>query len=332
VVNDGWCQHLEHLISQACAVGAKSATRRRLSDRVVRHLQSRNIPYSQSYDRAAMAMASSAPEARRAYLLHQEAASQTWFHFLQNLCECQTRNTESSYLNQACLVIVRRLRKYYSYRLQDLKQQDQIKRQQTVTPVNQAGEILNLEDILIAPPNEPDLLNEICQWIQADQSGSLRQTYLGDNPKINAQAVLLRRICQDQPGRGMAVEFGLTPGNLTSFFQQRCLPLLRQFMEDQGYVNSVPPIPTKSESPNFYQELGEWLATDPTGKLRSIHLPKHPHITAQRVLLYQHNSQKSLKEAILALCQEHNLKPARLKAFYYRQCKPLLAEFGNHPG
>lgn len=332
-MNDSWCQQLEALMKQTCAAPPKSEARRRLSDRLIRHLQSRNIPYSQSYDRASQSERSASPQRQRAYLLHQEAVSQTWLHFLKNLCECQTQNTQSSYVSQACIVVKCRLRKYYHCRLLDLKIEDWQRSKQAVNLLDEDGDVRSLEEILVAPAADtPDLLDELRQWLQADESGILRQTYLGDRTNVNAQVVLLRRLCDDLPGKAIAEEFGVTQGNLTSFFKNRCLPLLHKFLEEQGYIDPAPSLAMKPENPTIQMDLGRWLETDPTGKLRNTHLKNCPDITAQLVLLREFKSQDKLKLVIEAIAQENNLEIARLQAFYYRKCKPLLVEFGNSQG
>lgn len=331
-MNDSWCQQLEALMEQTCAAPPESEARRRLSDRLIRHLQSDNIPYSQSYDRASRSERSASPQQRRAYLLHQEAVSQTWLHFFKNLCECQTQNTQSSYVSQACVVVKYRLRKYYYYRLRDLQVKEWGQRQQQLTALAGDEEIRALEEILAAPADAPDLVDELHQWIQADESGILRQTHLRDKPHINAQKVLLRRLCSDIPWAAIVEEFGVPQGTLAPFFQNRCLPLLRKFLEEQGYIDPTPPIPMKPENPNIQIDLGYWLETDPTGKLRNTHLKNRPDITAQLVLLREFKSQDKLKEVMEAIAKENGLKIERLQAFYYRKCKPLVAEFGKHQG
>ncbi|MEB3356130.1 MAG: hypothetical protein VKK04_05340 [Synechococcales bacterium] len=331
-MNESWCQQLEALMQQTCAVLPKSEARRRLSDRLIRHLQSDNIPYSQSYDRDARSESSASPQQRRAYLLHQEAVSQTWLHFLLNLCECQTQNTQHSYVSQACIVVKYRLRKYYHCRLLDLKVVDWERRKQEFKELDEDGNARSLEEFLIAPADKPDWLDELCQWLQADESGILRQTHLRNKPQINAQVVLLRRLCANLPWAAIAEEFEVPQGTLAPFFQNRCLLLVRKFLEEQGYIDPAPPLPMMPENPNMQMDLDCWLETDPTKQLRNTHLQNRPDITAQLVLLRQFKSQDKLKDVIEAIATENNLRPERLKAFYYRKCKPLLAEFGKRQG
>ena len=137
---------------------------------------------------------------------------------------------------------------------------------------------------------------------------------------------------EKRPWAAIAEEFGVPQGTLAPFFQDRCLPLLRKFLEEQGYIDPAPLMPMKPENPNIQMDIGEWLETDPTGILRNTHLKNRSDITAQLVLLQEYKSQDKLKDVIEAIAQEKNLKPARLKSFYYRECKPLLAEFGKSQG
>lgn len=321
-MNDSWCQQLEDLMQRACAAPPKSEARRRLSDRVIRHLQSQNIPYSQSYDRNSQV-------GGREKLLHQEAASLTWKHFFLNLCECQTQNTQSSYVSSSCEHVKGRLFTYYKGRLKDLRSEDNVERKLRFNPVSEDGEIRDPLDVIPSPLEEPDYLNELCRWIQSDESGILRQTHLRDKPHISAQELLLRRLCKDLPWAEIAKELGVATGTLAPFFQNRCLPPLRHFIEEQGYIDPAPLVLIKPENPNLQMDLGEWLETDPTGILQKTHLKNRPDITAQLVLLREFKSQEKLKDVMKSIAQENDLRPERLKAFYYRNCKPLLVEFGK---
>lgn len=328
-MNDDWCQKLQDLMQQACAAPPKSAARRKLSDQLIRHLQSKNIPYSPSYDRIAQAGTSGS---RKQQLFHQEAANKTWLHFLLNLCECQTKNTQSPYVDNTCEHVKGRLCTYYNKRLDDLEEQDRKERNRQFTMPAGDEDDRSLEDILAAPADTPDLIQELRQWLQADASGVLRQTHLRDKPAINVQVVLLRRFCDDLPWADITAEFGVPQGTVYQFFRDRCLPLLQLFLAEQGYIDTTPPLAMNPENPNLPMDLAQWLETDPTGVLQSTQLKKCADITAQLVLLREFQSQDKLKDVIAAIAIEHDVKPERLKAFYYRHCKPLLIEFGQRHG
>lgn len=315
-MDEQWYEELEQLIKQACAAPAKSEIRSQLTDRIIRKLQRQGILPAPTW-------------AKRE--LYHEAWSKTWLNFSLNLCECNTLGTKTSYCSQTVQVIVWRLRKYCYYRIRDLKVQDWKERQQAGQRRDGDGNLLEIEEWLAAPSDDPHILDELVEWIQADASEILRRTHVRNQPQVHAQIVLLRRLFDKVSWEVLSNELNTPLGTLTRFLEDRCLPLLETFAIEKGYREPMPEILVPLESLNS-QVLADWLNNDPTGILRNTHLKNRPDVTAQLVLLRKFNSQDTLKEALQALAQEYGIEFSRLSSFYYRDCKPLIKQFGNNGG
>lgn len=84
-----------------------------------------------------------------------------------------------------------------------------------------------------------EMLDRVVEWVQTDPTGILRQTHLEGHPEINAQVVIqLRLPLPEMPWKEMATQFGKPIPTLNTFYSRRCLPLLRQFGESEGFLCS----------------------------------------------------------------------------------------------
>ena len=72
----------------------------------------------------------------------------------------------------------------------------------------------------------------------------------------------------------------------------------------------------------------EWVETDPTGDLKSLHIKKHPHVTAQLLILRRLPPETSWG----TLSKTLGIKIPTLSTFYQRHCVPRLREFGKVQG
>ena len=75
--------------------------------------------------------------------------------------------------------------------------------------------------------------------MKADPDQVLRNTYFQERPEINAQVVILKRLPPDVSWKEIAKEFNLNDAeskNLPKWYHRSCLPLLRRFGTNQGYL------------------------------------------------------------------------------------------------
>ncbi|HIK31231.1 MAG TPA: sigma-70 family RNA polymerase sigma factor [Oscillatoriales cyanobacterium M59_W2019_021] len=164
---------------------------------------------------------------------YQDALQQTWVYFCQNLCE----GTTGACYDPDRASVVTWLNNYLKRRLQDGYIEVQKQKAQTFSKIN-LGDDESFDPInnLAANPDIPPLLEEVRKWVVADPTQQLRRTYISDRPDLNCQVLILRRLPPETPWKTLAEEFGVSIGTLSSFYQRQCLPRLREFGKEQGYL------------------------------------------------------------------------------------------------
>lgn len=207
-------EYLQQLVAEACSYPAGGLKRQKKLNQIVRvvtnsgKLWQENTPY------------------------YHDALSQTWYYFCKNPEKYDPKIAGlTTWLNR-----------YLRWRLQDLRQ-DQADWENLTRPIVQRDRddirTILIEDIEPAPPDIPPLLEEISDWAKTDFDGKLRNTIFRKRPEINAQVLILRRLPPDTPWDNIAARFKLNPAeakDLPKFYSRRCLPLLRNFCLQQGYI------------------------------------------------------------------------------------------------
>ena len=111
------------------------------------------------------------------------------------------------------------------------------KTQQTASVrVDESNKIIDPVDNLTAKPDIPPLIEEIEAWVSKDPEHKLRQIHLDNHPQITCQLLILKRLPPETPWKTLAEQYGISPGTLSSFYQRKCKPLLREFSKFQGYI------------------------------------------------------------------------------------------------
>jgi len=87
-----------------------------------------------------------------------------------------------------------------------------------------------------APDDTPPILDDIRHWVKTDPDGQLRRIHIRNHPEITAQVIILRRLPPETSWKDLSTEFGISLSTLSNFYQTRCIPLLRNFGESQGYL------------------------------------------------------------------------------------------------
>jgi hypothetical protein len=163
---------------------------------------------------------------------YADALQQTWLYFCQNICEGTTgerydpnRGSITTWLNR-----------YLRWRLQDLYVQERLQQQQALSCWSQGQYTWHLVDSLAASPDIPPILQETKHWALQDASGELRRIHVRHRPDVTAQIMILKRLPPEVQWDALALEFGLSISTLSSFYQRQCIPVLRKFGQNQGYL------------------------------------------------------------------------------------------------
>ncbi|MFK0735309.1 MAG: sigma-70 family RNA polymerase sigma factor [Gloeotrichia echinulata GP01] len=211
-------EHLRRLVTQACQNPPGSPQRQKLLTQIIRLIAHRLWRESTPY--------------------YQDALQQTWLYFCRNICEGTTGQIYDSNYG----TVITWLNAYLKRRLQDFYL-NQRREQAIKVPlrIHQSGsgetsEVLDPLDTLPATTETPSILENVSLWAQTDPEGELRGTYIKGRPEVNCQVLIIRRLPPEVSWKELSEEFGLSIGTLSSFYQRQCLPRLRKFAEEQGYL------------------------------------------------------------------------------------------------
>ena len=208
---------LKDLVAQACSCAAKSAKRQMVLQQLHYLVTNSNRLW----------------RASEAY--YTDALQDMWEYCLQHLEDYDPdRAGVITWLD----VNLRRFLQRYRDR-----HQRNLKRHQSSVQT-QDGETLNPIDRVPARPDVSpalEMFNRTLDWLHADPEGVLQKTCFRKRADINAQVLIAKRFPDKIPWKAIATEFNLSPAEATDlpkFYNRRCLPLLRAFGKDQGYLDS----------------------------------------------------------------------------------------------
>ncbi len=208
-------ERLRQLVIEACQHSAGSPQRQRCLTQVIR-LASPHLWREATPDYA-------------------DALQQTWVYFCQNICD---RGSGERYDPDRGSVITW-LNTYLKRRLQDFYIARQ--RQQALQAPSQGGmdetrNRLDLIEQIAAAPDIPPILEQVQLWVEQDPTGELCQTHIQGRPDLTCQVLILRRLPPETSWKDLAAEWGVPIPTLSSFYQRQCVPRLRKFGEQEGYV------------------------------------------------------------------------------------------------
>jgi hypothetical protein len=205
-------QQLEQLIAETCQHPHKSIARQRGLTLLIRLINQSQKLWKDSSP------------------YYEDALQLTWLYFCRNLCEALT--AKSAYDADRGNVITW-LNAYLKYRLQDMKTEIIEKTKKSVSEDSGLEEISYRTNHIIAPENSSDLLEQVRQWVKTDKTKALRRTYIRDRADVNAQVLILKRLPPETNWQILAQEFSLPISTLSSFYQRKCIPLLKELYEQQ---------------------------------------------------------------------------------------------------
>jgi DNA-directed RNA polymerase specialized sigma24 family protein len=161
---------------------------------------------------------------------YQDALQQTWVWFYQN---------HHNY-DPAQASVMTWFNCTLKYRIKDVLRA--AKTYQEHVLISDQLEILDNTNNLLAPQSDDplQLLEETLAWLHQERD-RLKQMTIRNHPNIDAYTLILRRLPTDQQATwdALAAEFGVAIPTLSSFYQRKCLPLLREFGRRQGWIDEA---------------------------------------------------------------------------------------------
>jgi hypothetical protein len=145
---------------------------------------------------------------------YEDALQLTWIHLCRNLCHQYDPEKGS---------LITWLNGYLKWRILDIQQP------KPTVPIEDAQDFP-------AQPDIPPLLEDIKNWVETDPDGQLRRIHIRNHPEITAQMLILRRLPPETSWQDLSTEFGISLSTLSNFYQNKCLPLLRNFGKSEGYL------------------------------------------------------------------------------------------------
>ena len=164
---------------------------------------------------------------------YSDAVQQTWEYCCQHLEEYDP--TRAGVITWVDHYLKKRLRYFRDRKIREMSR--------TLPPLYHPdeGEVHPLDRVASRPDIQAvfEIWKSTLAWVEADPEGKLHQTCFRNYPEINAQTLFLKRFPHEKPWKEIAQEFNLTSAeaqDLPKFYNRKCLPLLRQFGEAQGYI------------------------------------------------------------------------------------------------
>jgi hypothetical protein len=93
-----------------------------------------------------------------------------------------------------------------------------------------------LRDVPAREMGSLDLLDQITEWIRSDREGVLQRLHVRDRPDITCQKLLLLRLPPETLWREIATQFDAEISTLSGFYQDKCLPKLREYGQQEGIL------------------------------------------------------------------------------------------------
>ncbi|MDY6940619.1 MAG: sigma-70 family RNA polymerase sigma factor [Cyanobacteriota bacterium] len=156
---------------------------------------------------------------------YEEALQQTWLYLCRNLCEATT--TQEPY-NPDRSSVITWLDNYLKWRLRELSGKYGKPQPSSIDDPNMREPV--------AKPEPPPILEDVEEWVKLDADGDLRGTHVKGHPNANCQILILRRLPPRTPWKEISAELNLPIATLSCFYQRKCMPRLRKFGEERGYL------------------------------------------------------------------------------------------------
>jgi hypothetical protein len=208
-------QRLNQLVEQACAHPPGHPQRQRALTQILREVLPKlwrdNSPH------------------------YADALQRTLLFFAENICEAKSGKRYDA--EQASIVTW--LNFYLKKRILDGNIASQARRKREQSTWGDSEEEVDLVQQLPAPPDAQaalTMLDRVRTWAETDATGELRSLHIQGKPHITAQLLILRRLPPETEFKTLAAELGAGIPSLSAFYQRQCLPRLRNFGKQEGYL------------------------------------------------------------------------------------------------
>ena len=204
--NDNFDTEIAKLVQLACSHAPKSIQRQQCLTRLICLMKASGKIWKESTP------------------YYEDALQQSWIYFCQNLCEATT--ARQAY-NPEIATVFTWFNIYIKHRLKDFYITEQNANNNSGSP-DQIDNIPAEDDIEAAEAY--NLAEMTKHWVEKDPIGELRNTHIRGRKDVNAQAIILRRFFPPTKSwQEISDEFDMPISTLSSFFQNKCLPILRNF-------------------------------------------------------------------------------------------------------
>jgi hypothetical protein len=155
-----------------------------------------------------------------------DALQQTWVYFVTHVCTTydESRGSLITWLNS-----------YLWYRHRDLSHGSKVPWPPILSldASKEEGSTGSfIDDLPSRTYGSLSLLDQVQAWVEVDSNGSLRSTRLCTHPEVTAQVLICLRLPPETPWKAISTEFGISISSLSTFYRRKCLPLLRQFWDE----------------------------------------------------------------------------------------------------
>jgi hypothetical protein len=201
-------EELQRLITEACQHSAESPVRQKKLTQIIRLVAPQLWKEQTDY--------------------YEDALQQTWLFFTKNLCNYDPQQAS----------VVTWLNNHLKWRLHDLKvkQAKQQAREDSIDARNADPDqgTFEIVDPVSSTPDDGEsaLMAEFVTWLKTDPTGELKAAHMRGLVHINCQALIQRRLMQEETWEVLAKDFDKSVPTLSSHFQRKCIPCLRKVWSD----------------------------------------------------------------------------------------------------
>jgi DNA-directed RNA polymerase specialized sigma24 family protein len=162
---------------------------------------------------------------------YDEALQKTWLYVCRSIEKYDPDRAE----------VMTWINNHLQWRLRDIpiaqtKTQKHIK---SLLPRNTDEDSQAQEDPIHQIParSEPSsLLSDLQEWLE-QEALILQRVHIQHRPELHCQKVIHQRLLLECPWKELSLRHNCPVPTLSNFYQKKCLPFLRQFMQDQGYID-----------------------------------------------------------------------------------------------
>jgi hypothetical protein len=155
---------------------------------------------------------------------YSEALQKTWLYICRNI----------NVYDPSKAGVMTWINGYLKWRLKDIEIA-RAKAQKDQAPIYDQDDNDPISQIP-ALPAPSTLLTDLQAWLDQD-APQLQRIHVKQRPDLHSQWLIAQRLLLECPWKDLAATTKCPIPTLSNFYQKKCMPLLRQFLKDQGYVD-----------------------------------------------------------------------------------------------